>query len=324
MVTANDYYPGGMLMPGRKYSSTSGYRYGFNGKENDNTTGEGNLDFGARIYNGRLGRFLSVDPLTTKYPDHSPFVFAFNNPLLFIDPDGRDNIVYIYAVDGSLSIKQLKAMAKQATANYVYNGINVQVKVLKGKVANLDKIKLDPTDAVAIIGNRENVINMVEKSNPKWAEYMRKTQFGGEGKDGLKLHPETAQDGSDPRYGNSGTQFFAIGTEALTVTANTVTKTSLTETGGYILYHSTGHLAGLSDDYIPDGDTQGMQNIMSSGPIVSYGIEKGKRLSDYVKSPDNTMKTGTGNDVKYNSSIYKKYAKKFSAEKPVVKNKVEE
>ncbi len=50
---------------------TMGYRFGFNGKENDNEVkGVGNsLDFGARIYDSRLGRWLIVDPLTKKYPD---------------------------------------------------------------------------------------------------------------------------------------------------------------------------------------------------------------------------------------------------------------
>ena len=50
-------------MPGRKYSPTNSYRYGFNGQEKlDEIKGYGNsLDFGARIYDPRLGRFLSVD-----------------------------------------------------------------------------------------------------------------------------------------------------------------------------------------------------------------------------------------------------------------------
>ena len=57
-------------MPGRRYSAGSQYRYGFNGKENDNEVkGEGNQqDYGMRIYDPRLGRFLSVDPLARDYP----------------------------------------------------------------------------------------------------------------------------------------------------------------------------------------------------------------------------------------------------------------
>ena len=88
MVTANDYYPGGMLMPGRRYSSTNGYRYGFNGKEKDNSTGEGNLDFGARIYDDRLGRFFTPDPLAQKYSWLSPYLFSLDNPIKFIDFEG--------------------------------------------------------------------------------------------------------------------------------------------------------------------------------------------------------------------------------------------
>ncbi|MEJ0105581.1 MAG: RHS repeat-associated core domain-containing protein [Bacteroidota bacterium] len=91
VVAANDYYPFGSLMPGRKFSGGS-YRYGFNGKENDNDVkGEGNQqDYGMRIYDTRLGKFLSVDPLTSKFPYYSPYQFAGNNPVKFIDLDGAE------------------------------------------------------------------------------------------------------------------------------------------------------------------------------------------------------------------------------------------
>jgi len=85
-------YPFGMMMPGRKYEPTSGYRYGFNGKENDNEIkGEGNQqDYGLRIYDPRLGRFLSVDALAKKYPELTPYQFASNKPIKFIDLDGAE------------------------------------------------------------------------------------------------------------------------------------------------------------------------------------------------------------------------------------------
>ena len=79
-------------MPGRKYTSGSSYRYGFNGKENDNEVkGEGNQqDYGMRIYDPRLGRFLSVDPLAKKYAFYSPYQFAGNMPIRYIDLDGLE------------------------------------------------------------------------------------------------------------------------------------------------------------------------------------------------------------------------------------------
>ena len=63
-----------MQMPGRSFSQpTNKYRYGFNGKENENDVkGEGNQqDYGMRIYDPRLVRFLSEDPITKEYPELS-------------------------------------------------------------------------------------------------------------------------------------------------------------------------------------------------------------------------------------------------------------
>jgi RHS repeat-associated protein len=99
VISADDYYPGGMIMPGRKFSASSLYRYGFNGKENDNDVkGEGNQqDYGMRIYDPRLGKFLSVDPLTKDYPSWSPYPFAMNSPTSGVDLDGLE---YYYSADG--------------------------------------------------------------------------------------------------------------------------------------------------------------------------------------------------------------------------------
>jgi RHS repeat-associated protein len=88
VVSAQDYYPFGMMQPERKYN-VSGYRYGFNGKENDNEiSGEGNnLDFGSRIYDPRLGKWLSLDAVKVAW--QSPYVFVSNSPVQKLDPDGN-------------------------------------------------------------------------------------------------------------------------------------------------------------------------------------------------------------------------------------------
>ncbi|CAN5452737.1 hypothetical protein BH10BAC2_BH10BAC2_33940 [soil metagenome] len=92
IVSANDYYPFGMVTPGRSYSSGTGYRYGFNGKENDNEVkGTANQqDYGMRIYDPRLGKFLSVDPIASYYPELTPYQFASNRPIDGIDLDGLE------------------------------------------------------------------------------------------------------------------------------------------------------------------------------------------------------------------------------------------
>jgi RHS repeat-associated protein len=68
------------------------YRYAFNGKEHDpETYGDGGeYDYGMRMYDPRLGRFLSIDPLSKKYPELTPYQFASNTPLQAIDLDGGE------------------------------------------------------------------------------------------------------------------------------------------------------------------------------------------------------------------------------------------
>ncbi|MBV8251386.1 MAG: RHS repeat-associated core domain-containing protein, partial [Chitinophaga sp.] len=90
IVSVQDYAPFGMGLNGRSFSAGS-YRYGFNGKENDNEVkGAGKqVDFGARGYDPLIARWISVDPLYKKYSALSPYTFVNNNPIQFMDPDGR-------------------------------------------------------------------------------------------------------------------------------------------------------------------------------------------------------------------------------------------
>ena len=86
-VTATDYFPFGMTMPGRSVAIDN-YRYSFNGKEDDSEWAK--QDYGFRIYDKRIGRFLSVDPIAKKYPELTPYQFASNTPIIFIDLDGLE------------------------------------------------------------------------------------------------------------------------------------------------------------------------------------------------------------------------------------------
>src|SRR5690606_7574722 len=76
-----------------------GYRYGFNGMEKDDEVkGKGNsYDFGARIQDPRLGRWLSIDSKLSSSPGLSPYHSLANNPIITIDPDGKENITIVGA-----------------------------------------------------------------------------------------------------------------------------------------------------------------------------------------------------------------------------------
>ena len=119
MHSNSDYYAFGMEMPGRN-SAAGGYRYGFNGKENDNEMyGEGNaLDFGARMYDSRVGRWLSVDPRTDAMSGWSPYSYCFNSPIMFVDQDGELPILPLLFKAGANAAAD---WFMQTAMNYYFN-----------------------------------------------------------------------------------------------------------------------------------------------------------------------------------------------------------
>lgn len=114
-----DYFPFGMQREDRN-DNVAGYRYGYNGKENDNDVkGEGNqIDYGARAYDPRLGRWLSRDPLAVKYPGTSPYVSVGNSPIVNREVDGRDYTVYVNHEDKTITIKATYYTVEGKTDDY--------------------------------------------------------------------------------------------------------------------------------------------------------------------------------------------------------------
>lgn len=92
VLSATDYYPFGMTA--RAYNSTN-YRYGFSGKEKEFEFTGDNYDFGARILDTRLGRWLAVDPVYFKSPGSTTYNYCFGNPMIFSDPSGEYPLVVI-------------------------------------------------------------------------------------------------------------------------------------------------------------------------------------------------------------------------------------
>ncbi|MEZ4916428.1 MAG: RHS repeat-associated core domain-containing protein [Chitinophagales bacterium] len=91
-LSVKNYYPFGMTMPGRHKPAQSGeeYRFGFNGKEKDPEGmggGGSTYDYGFRIYNPQLGKFLSIDPLASNFAWNSSYAYAGNDVIRCIDLD---------------------------------------------------------------------------------------------------------------------------------------------------------------------------------------------------------------------------------------------
>lgn len=159
---------------------------GFNGMEKDDEVkGKGNhLDFGARVYDSRLARWLSLDPLAVEYPSISPCVFVANSPLMFIDPDG-ERLVLSNDVNGNV-LAQLQRLTNDVLAVNKKTGEVYIKKAVSDKVHNSTKIHGRILIRAIISHSRTTTITINEKQLGSGVDYpdkYEKNAYNGGGVD---------------------------------------------------------------------------------------------------------------------------------------------
>ncbi len=93
ILSEKNYYPFGLLHRGYNNvvsanANSTAEKFQYNGKEINEELGLDWYDFGARNYDPALGRWMNLDPLAEGMRRYSPYAYAFDNPVYFIDPDG--------------------------------------------------------------------------------------------------------------------------------------------------------------------------------------------------------------------------------------------
>ncbi|RIY04747.1 RHS repeat-associated core domain-containing protein [Hymenobacter rubripertinctus] len=125
-VQENHYDPFGLDLVGLSRSATPQNKFTFNGKERQDEFGLSWQDYGARMYDPTIGRWNVVDPLAKKYTEFSPYNYALNNPMRFIDPNGKEVVGVNKNEDGSLSYSD------NAVKNGTKNVIEAMTSTEKG------------------------------------------------------------------------------------------------------------------------------------------------------------------------------------------------
>lgn len=178
IIQVSDYYPFGMVMDERSYiSATRNYRFGFNDNEKDDEVkGSGNsLDFGARIYDSRLARFLSIDPWAKKYPWQSTYAYFQNSPIWIVDAFGLGDSTRI--PDGAKLTPENNEQNKQVGVDEV---ISKTKEIIEGDWVDdsWEDIKMTETKPESEGGHSSAVTTL--KGNAKAAFNGEERTFSGE------------------------------------------------------------------------------------------------------------------------------------------------
>jgi len=136
VVSSNDYYPGGMLEPGRQFTAAggAGYRYGFNGQENSDEIGPNTTTAEYWEYDARIVRRWNVDPIGKEY--ESPYAAFSNNPIARVDILGNSDTT-VTSAGGNNALKIDNSTNKlefYGSSKYYVNGTQNQVAVAKGEL----------------------------------------------------------------------------------------------------------------------------------------------------------------------------------------------
>ncbi|MCR6722087.1 MAG: ATP-binding protein [Chitinophagaceae bacterium] len=128
VVNANDYYPFGMQMPGRKFAVLGEYRYGFNGQEKSDEIDSNGNSMTAEYwqYDARLGRRWNLDPVI-KIWESSYAAFA-NNPISLIDINGADTV--------PTNATNIPKLEEQVASKNIQSWIDILNNVVPDKISS--------------------------------------------------------------------------------------------------------------------------------------------------------------------------------------------
>ena len=119
-------------------------RYKYNGKEKDPESGL--HYYGARYYDSDICQWLSIDPMADKYPSLSPYNYCADNPVILVDPDGRD-------IDPETETQQIKALRDPSSKTYNKTFADICTQMENDHTV-LYRFNLVEADYISLKGNK--------------------------------------------------------------------------------------------------------------------------------------------------------------------------
>ena len=163
VVERNDYLPyGTRLGVGNAVLESNRYRLGGKEEQSFGSLDLGKVDFGARQYDPFIAGWTTIDPMAAKYGSLSPYNFCGDNPVIFVDTDGRDPI---YAKNFWGKVKLIGDDGKNSTGSYLVRG-SVARQVKKATKAGLNFTgNLSESKKVMHIPTKERLIGVKQSDD---------------------------------------------------------------------------------------------------------------------------------------------------------------
>ncbi|MBP5454982.1 MAG: hypothetical protein J6Y37_00600, partial [Paludibacteraceae bacterium] len=271
--------------------------YLFNAKELDEETGL--YYYGARYLDPTSTRWLSVDPMWEKYMGMSPYNYCAGNPVSLVDPDGRENAIYVIDLQGEKKDIETNKVIEQANKEFENLGLNTRLVKCPVSAEEFSSKKLDNTDSYVVIGSAKQVKDFILKQNPEYeADFSGWT--GGE------CNPE--------RSSNGKTKTHAIGIDAKgAITYAKNTKQEKVKFASFLIEHGVGHNATL--DHSSESNKKHSEQKCTNAAIMGGGQWINRALHGSIEGFKNIDDIKTNSNEYFKNSMYVEFLKKHFGDK---------
>ena len=206
----------------------------------------------------QLLHWLSVDPLANKYPSVSPYNFCSNNPIIYKDPDGGHNVIYLVDVQKNNTNKiDIHKIAEQSRANLKALGMETDVVIWDSKKNGgaINGKFIVKTDAIALIGSVEDIKKYARENEIETTKQMVIKGNGGFTDD--PYFPEVTQ-------GNC----TLIDSDVLKETGKLLNNSKSSDVAAFLAVHGFGHTQGIPDQTSENVSFMGDANFqITKGPL---------------------------------------------------------
>ena len=270
LVEESNYYPFGLKHKGynnvvSSNGNSTAQKFGFGGKELSEELGIQWHDFSARNYDASLGRWMNIDPLAEQMRRHSPYNYAFNSPVYFIDPDG---MAPVGSMEDPIYDKKANLIGDDGKSggkiHIVYN--KDQAKEIKAQTKNGNTaIDLSGKDVVTLHGGKTTVNGVIKAVNNQGKDT-------SPGAGDAKLHEEGGNVNVDSKGKVTSDTWTPgakkTGTKNASIKPFIGAKNNPAQTDGIDMYHT--HTSGS----INSTDSTGAPIVASAAPGPSNGDKR--------------------------------------------------